>query len=79
MSEAAPTRRILLGDARTVLATLPEGSVDTVVTSPPYFRLSDYGVAGQLGLEDHVDAWTKESWAVMAEGARVLSPTGTSG
>ena len=30
---------------------LQDGSVQTVVTSPPYFGLRDYGVAGQLGLE----------------------------
>jgi len=28
-----------------------DGSVQCVVTSPPYFGLRDYGVAGQLGLE----------------------------
>jgi DNA modification methylase len=43
--------RILQGDCRDVLATLPAESVHCVVTSPPYWGLRDYGVAGQLGLE----------------------------
>jgi DNA modification methylase len=46
------TIRILHGDCRNVLATLPAESVHCVVTSPPYWGLRDYGVAGQLGLRD---------------------------
>jgi DNA modification methylase len=45
------TVTILKGDCRDVLATLPAESVHCVVTSPPYFGLRDYGVAGQIGLE----------------------------
>lgn len=36
---------ILCGDALTVLKTLPENSVQCVVTSPPYWGLRDYGTA----------------------------------
>lgn len=43
--------RVLLGDARTTLTALPACSVQACVTSPPYWRLRDYGVAGQLGQE----------------------------
>lgn len=42
---------VLLGDVRAELATLPAGSAQAVVTSPPYYGLRDYGVDGQLGLE----------------------------
>lgn len=35
--------RIILGDCRDVLKTLPENSVQCVITSPPYFGLRDYG------------------------------------
>lgn len=49
------TVRLLTGDARAVMATLPAASVHCVITSPPYFALRDYGVAGQLGSEDHHD------------------------
>lgn len=51
---------LILGDAHEVLATMPEQSVQTVVTSPPYWSLRDYGIEGQLGLErsvyDFIDA-----------------------
>lgn len=41
--------RILEGDCRTVLAGLPAQSVHTVVTSPPYFGLRDYGTGAWEG------------------------------
>jgi DNA modification methylase len=39
------TARLLVGDARDILSTLPERSVHMVCTSPPYFGLRDYGTA----------------------------------
>lgn len=38
-------------DVRDGLTRIPDGSVQCVVTSPPYLGLRDYGVAGQIGLE----------------------------
>lgn len=72
-----PRNQILLGDAHDILRTLPDQSVDQVVTSPPYFRLRDYGVDGQLGLETSVEEWVANLRAVLRECARVLVPTGT--
>lgn len=72
-----PRRTILLGDATTRLAQFPEASVDCVITSPPYFRLRDYQVDGQLGLEAHVDQWVTELMRALDEVARVLVPTGS--
>jgi DNA modification methylase len=48
-----------------------------VLTSPPYFRLRDYQVDGQLGLEAHVDRWVDGLDVVTRELQRVLKPTGT--
>ena len=48
------TVRLLQGDCRQVLRTLPDASVHCCVTSPPYFGLRDYGHAGQIGLEPTV-------------------------
>ena len=48
---------ILTGDALEHLRTLPDASVDSIVTSPPYFRLRNYGSEGQFGLETNIDAW----------------------
>jgi len=44
-----PRNQILIGDAAQELRRLPDASVDMVLTSPPYFRLRDYQVDGQLG------------------------------
>ncbi|MGL4299653.1 MAG: DNA-methyltransferase [Candidatus Neomicrothrix subdominans] len=73
----APRNEILVGDALTRLRELPNASVDCVVTSPPYFRLRNYGVNGQLGLEGHVNGWVDGLREVLAECGRVLVPTGT--
>lgn len=43
------------GDCRAILSTLDADSVQCVVTSPPYLGLRDYGVDGQIGLEDVPD------------------------
>lgn len=40
-----PTWRIIVGDALTSLRELPNESVQTCITSPPYFGLRDYGTA----------------------------------
>lgn len=72
-----PRRTILVGDARARLAALPPASVDSVITSPPYFALRNYGVAGQLGLEASVGEWVADLLAVLEELARVLKPEGT--
>ena len=71
----APRNRILVGDARSVLDTLPANSIDTVITSPPYFRLRNYQHGGQIGLEDHVDQWVDELLLVVRGLKRVLKPT----
>lgn len=69
--------KIIQGDCREVLKTLPDGSVDCCVTSPPYFNLRDYGVGGQIGLEQTPDAYVAELVAVFREVRRVLRDDGT--
>lgn len=65
------------GDAATVLATLPDDSVDCIVTSPPYFGLRDYGVAGQIGAETSPSEFVSALVAVFREARRVLADDGT--
>lgn len=68
---------IYIGDARHVLAGLPDACVDCVVTSPPYYNLRDYGVDGQLGLESTPEEYVAAMVSVFREVRRVLRPTGT--
>ena len=75
--KAMPRNTVLVGDAREQLAELPDASVDCVITSPPFFQLRDYGIAGQMGLEPTVDDWVNELRVVMRGIARVLKPTGS--
>ncbi|MFF1574702.1 DNA-methyltransferase [Leifsonia sp. NPDC058292] len=68
---------LLLGDALDQLRTLPDGSVDCVVTSPPYFALRDYGTAGQYGLEATPAEYVETMRALFTEARRVLADDGT--
>ena len=65
--------RIVCGDAKDVLGTLPPNSVDLTVTSPPYFRHRDYGVNRQLGREATVDDYIRNLRGVLAELLRVTT------
>src|SRR5262245_22481963 len=79
-SQAFPLRmsiQIHQGDCRNVLRTLPDASVHCVVTSPPYWGLRDYGVAGQIGLEPSLGEYVDEMVAVFREVRRVLRKDGT--
>lgn len=71
------TVRIINGDCREVLRTLPDESVHCCVTSPPYFGLRDYGVAGQMGLEPTPDEFVAGMVEVFREVRRVLRNDGT--
>ena len=71
------TARILCGDVREMLAALPDASVQCCVTSPPYFRLRDYGVDGQIGIEATPAAYVAALVDVFREVRRVLRPDGT--
>lgn len=66
-----------LGDALTVLKTLPSESVQMCCSSPPYWGLRDYGAEGQLGLEKTPDEYVANMVAVFREVRRVLRDDGT--
>lgn len=65
------------GSALAVLRTLPAGSVDCVVTSPPYWGLRDYGVDEQIGLEASPVVYVERMVEVFREVRRVLRDDGT--
>jgi len=66
-----------VGNVLDILPTLEAGSVNCVVTSPPYWGLRDYGVDGQLGLEPTPDLYVANMVAVFREVRRVLCDDGT--
>jgi DNA modification methylase len=67
---------ILQGDCLAVLKTLPANLVQCCVTSPPYYCLRDYGVAGQIGLEETPQAYIDKVVQVFREVRRVLKDDG---
>lgn len=69
--------RCVLGDCRTVLATLPEQAFACCVTSPPYWALRDYGHADQIGLEETPEEYVDKLVEVFALVRRVLRDDGT--
>ena len=64
------------GDAIEALHDVADESVHCIVTSPPYYSLRDYGVDGQIGLEDTVDEYVTSLCNVMDELYRVLRKDG---
>lgn len=64
------------GDALAVLKTMESESVQMCCTSPPYWGLRNYGVAGQLGLERTPAEYVAGMVAVFEEVRRVLKPDG---
>lgn len=70
--------RILIGDCRDLLRTLPDESVHCVVTSPPYWGLRDYGTGSSgIGLEQTVDEHMDALVGVFREVRRILRADGT--
>ena len=68
---------ILCGDALEQLRTLEPESVNTCITSPPYYNLRDYGAAGQIGMEETPEEYIGKLVDVFREVRRVLRPDGT--
>jgi len=74
------TRRplvVLHGDTRELIKGLPDNSFQSVVTSPPYWGVRDYGVEGQLGAESDINQYVEDLVNIFSEVRRVLRPDGT--
>lgn len=68
---------LILGDALSVMSKLPDESMQSVITSPPYWSLRDYGIENQVGLEPSVYDFITALADVFDEVKRVLRKDGT--
>jgi len=69
--------KIFYGDSLSVLFEIEDESINTCVTSPPYYGLRDYGIEGQYGLESTPDEYIEVLVNVFREVRRVLRNDGT--
>jgi DNA modification methylase len=69
--------QIVEGNALDILKQIPSNFIDCVITSPPYYKLRDYKVAGQLGQENTVWEYISQLIKVFSEIKRVLKDTGS--
>lgn len=69
--------KIYCGDALEILKTFPDQSISSVITSPPYWQLRDYGYPEQWGLEPTYQEYLEHLWSLMDEIYRILKSTGT--
>lgn len=68
--------KLLVGDAIEQLKTMPDKSINTCVTSPPYYGLRDYGIESQIGLEESPEEYINRLVEVFREVKRVLRDDG---
>ncbi len=68
---------LLHGDAEQALQSLPDRSVQTVLTSPPYWSLRDYGVDEQIGRDESLHAYVCSIVSAFEQVKRVLRDDGT--
>jgi len=69
--------KIIQGDSRQALADIPAGTFQSCITSPPYWGLRDYGIAGQIGAENTPDTYIADLVKIFHEVRRTLRDDGT--
>ena len=69
--------KVLCGDSSVEIHKLTDESIDSVITSPPYFGLRDYGVNGQFGLESSPIEYVKKLCDLFDDIWYKLKPEGT--
>lgn len=68
---------VICGDALDILKTMPNESINSVITSPPYYGLRNYNIDGQIGLERKYQNYIKKLIDIFNEVKRVLKKDGT--
>ena len=71
------TSSLFLGDAKKYLDMMPDESVQSIITSPPYWALRDYNIDGQIGLEESVYKYIDTLADLFDRAKRVLRNDGT--
>jgi len=71
------SEQIIVGDVRETLSGIAPRSIQTCITSPPYFGLRDYGHEGQIGLEQTPDEYVAQLVEVFRGVRDVLADDGT--
>ena len=66
--------KLLIGDARKILREIRTNSINLIITSPPYWRLKDYGPADQIGFHSTYEEYLSDLRLVFAECLRILKP-----
>lgn len=69
--------KIYCGNAKNLLKTIADNSIDCCVTSPPYYNLRDYGVENQVGLEKTPEEYINKLAEIFHEVKRVMKSDGT--
>ena len=69
--------QVIVGDTRDVIQTLPDDSVQCVVTSPPYWGVRDYGFDRQIGAEPNLEDYVATLVGIFSDVRRILRPDGT--
>jgi site-specific DNA-methyltransferase (cytosine-N4-specific) len=77
LSDGTMASFLVHGDSEQMLKRLPGNKFQTCVTSPPYWSLRDYGIEGQIGLENSVDEYISHLVRVFSEVRRTLREDGT--
>lgn len=75
--EVTGSGKLIIGDARQALDSIDDQTFQTVVTSPPYWGLRDYGIEGQIGAEPKIDQYIEDLVKLFSEVRRTLRDDGT--
>lgn len=67
--------QIIPGDSAELLKEIPEGKINLVITSPPYYQQREYG--GGIGNEKTVDEYIENILKVFHECVRIIKPNGS--
>jgi len=69
--------KLIGGDSRTILSSIPDNTFQCCITSPPYWGLRDYEITGQIGAENNIEEYISDLVNIFSEIKRTLREDGT--